>query len=417
MATNWAGNITYLARGIHRPGSVEELQALVASSDRVRALGSRHSFTALPDSPGELVQLDGLPAGIEIDGDDRCVSVGAGVRYGELAEHLHRAGWALANLASLPHISVAGAVATGTHGSGDRNKALSAAVRALDLVGPDGDLRTWRRGDPDFDGTVVSLGVLGVVTRLVLDVEPTFEVSSTQFTGLGWDALDEHFDAITAAAYSVSLFTRWSRRHRPGVGQEPRGDTGDGAVRRRSGDRDAAHARRCRPAGGDPAARRTRARGTTGCRTSGWSSRPSRGEELQSEYLLPRDQARPAIAFLRELGSRLAPVLQVTEIRTVAADDSWLSGAYARDAVGLHFTWVRDVPARVRRPAARRGRAAAAGGTPALGQVLHDDGRGAAPGPPPAARLRPPPRRARPGPEVLQPVHRRTAARALGCRA
>ena len=344
MATNWAGNITYLARGIHRPGSVEELQALVASSDRVRALGSRHSFTALPDSPGELVQLDGLPAGIEIDGDDRCVSVCAGVRYGELAEHLHRAGWALANLASLPHISVAGSVATGTHGSGDRNKALSAAVRALDLVGPDGTLRTWQRGDPDFDGTVVSVGVLGVVTRLVLDVEPTFEVSSTQLTGLGWDTLDEHFDAITAAAYSVSLFTRWTG----GIDQAWVKSRGATPVTELFGARSATETLHMLE-GADPQAV-TQQHGAPGA----WHERlphfrmeftPSRGEELQSEYFLPRDQARPAFAFLRELGSRLAPVLQVSEIRTVAADDSWLSGAYARDTVGLHFTWIRDVPA------------------------------------------------------------------------
>ena len=197
VARNWAGNVTYGARSIHRPTSVPDLRALVARSDRIRALGSRHSFTALPDSEGDLVELDGLPPEIEVDTDDRSVSVGAGCRYGEVAEHLHRAGWALANLASLPHISVAGAVMTGTHGSGDGNTTLSASVRALDVVGPDGDVTTLRRGDPGFDGSVVSFGVLGVVTRLVLDIEPTFEVTSTQFTGLDWETLDEHFDEIT----------------------------------------------------------------------------------------------------------------------------------------------------------------------------------------------------------------------------
>jgi xylitol oxidase len=344
VETNWAGNVTYGARGIHRPASLEELQGLVASTDRIRALGSRHSFTALPDSEGELVQLDALPAGIEVDPASRSVSVGAGVRYGELAAHLHREGWALANLASLPHISVAGTVATGTHGSGDGNRPLSAAVRGLDLVGPDGNLRTWRRGDPDFDGAVVSLGLLGIVTRLELDVEPTFEVASTQFTGLGWDALDEHFDEVMAAAYSVSLFTHWT----DGVDQAWVKARGADPVRDLFGARSATATLHMLD-GADPVAV-TQQQGVPGP----WHERlphfrleftPSRGEELQSEYFVPRDQARAAFAGLRELGAAMAPVLQVGEVRTMAADDSWLSGAYGRDTVGFHFTWVRDVPA------------------------------------------------------------------------
>jgi xylitol oxidase len=344
LATNWAGNITYGARGIHRPGSLDELQALVSSSDRIRALGSRHSFTSLPDSEGELVQLDALPAGIEIDSEHRSVSVGAGVTYGALAEHLHRAGWALSNLASLPHISVAGTVATGTHGSGNANQALSAAVSALDLVGPDGTLRAWRRGEQDFDGSVVSLGLLGIVTRLVLDVEPTYEVSSTQFTGIGWDTLDERFDDLMAAAYSVSLFTKWTG----GIGQAWFKSRGTTPVTEVVGARPATETLHIL-SGADPAAI-TQQHGVPGP----WHERlahfrmeftPSRGQELQSEYYLPREEARAAIASLRELGPLLAPLLQSAEIRTLAADDSWLSGAYARDTVGFHFTWVRDVPA------------------------------------------------------------------------
>ena len=343
MATNWAGNITYAARDIHRPTSLDELQTLVAGSERIRALGSRHSFTALPDSAGELVQLDALPTAIEVDAEARSVSVGAGVTYGELAQHLHRAGWALSNLASLPHISVAGTVATGTHGSGDGNRALSAAVRALDLVGPDGTLRSWRRGEPDFDGTVVSLGVLGIVTRLELDIEPTFDVSSTQFTGIGWAELDEHLDDLLAAAYSVSLFTRWA----DGITQAWVKNRGTTPVTELFGATPAVGTLHMLD-GADPAAV-TEQGGVPGP----WHERlphfrmeftPSRGEELQSEYYLPRRQGRAAIAALRELGPRLAPVMQNAEIRTLAADDSWLSGAYAQDTVGFHFTWVSDVP-------------------------------------------------------------------------
>jgi xylitol oxidase len=343
VSKNWAGNVTYGARHIHRPTSVPDLRALVARSDRIRALGSRHSFTALPDSEGDLVQLDGLPPEIEVDADDRAVSVGAGCRYGEVAEHLQRAGWALANLASLPHISVAGAVMTGTHGSGDANTTLSASVRALDVVGPDGDLTTLRRGDPGFDAGVVSLGVLGVVTRLVLDVEPTFEVTSTQFTGLDWETLDEHFEEIMGAAYSVSLFTRWGDR----VDQAWLKSRGTSPVRELFG---------AEPAGetlhmlaGAPTESVTQQLGVPGP----WQDRlahfrmaftPSRGEELQSEYFVPRRHARAAFAALRSLAPLLDPVLQAGEIRSIAADDLWLSGAYRQDCVGLHFTWLRDEP-------------------------------------------------------------------------
>jgi xylitol oxidase len=343
VATNWAGNVHYGDRRIHRPASVPDLRALVARSDRVRALGSRHSFTALPDTEGDLVELDALPPGIEIDSGSRSVSVGAGCRYGEVAEHLQRAGWALANLASLPHISVAGAVMTGTHGSGDGNTTLSASVRALDVVGPEGDVTTLRRGDPGFDGSVVSFGVLGVVTRLVLDIEPTFEVTSTQFTGLGWETLEEHFEEIMAAAYSVSLFTLWGT----GVDQVWVKSRGTSPVRELFG---------AEPAGeplhmlaGAHAAAVTQQLGVPGP----WQDRlahfrmaftPSRGEELQSEYFVPRRHARAAFAALRDLAPLLAPLLQVGEIRTIAADDLWLSGAYQQDCVGLHFTWLRDVP-------------------------------------------------------------------------
>jgi alditol oxidase len=340
MRTNWAGNYTYRARTISRPATVAEVQSVVAGADRVRALGTGHSFTSLGDSEGELVRLDLLPAGIEIDSTARAVSVSGGIRYGELAVELDRAGWALANLASLPHISIAGAVATGTHGSGVTNQSLAASVRALDLVGPEGDLVTLRRGDPDFTGSVVALGALGVVVSLVLDIEPTYLVSSTQLTDLGWESLDLHLEEIMAAAYSVSLFTRWV----DGIEQV--------WVKSRSApvvelfDATPATGTLHMLAGMDPAAV-TAQLGVPGP----WHERlphfrmaftPSSGEELQSEYFLPRDQARAGIQEMRSLAADLAPVLQVSEIRTVAADDLWLSGSCDRDAVAFHFTWHRD---------------------------------------------------------------------------
>ncbi len=346
IGTNWAGNHTYRAARLERPTSVEQLCALVAASPAVRALGSRHSFSDLADTPGTLVDLSALPAGIRLLEDGAAspvaVSVGGGTRYGDLAVALHERGCALAAMASLPHISVAGAVATGTHGSGDGTRTLAAAVRAIEVVGAGGVVRRVERGEEDFDGSVVSLGALGVVTRLELDVEPTYEVSQEVRTGLTWPVLESRFDEITAAAYSVSMFTRFGDtvdqlwlKHRVGEDRPPdRFGTAaaTGVLHMLSG--------------GEPQAV-TEQGGVAGP----WLDRlphfrmaftPSLGEELQSEYFVAREHAVEAIARCRALAPRFTPLLGVSEIRTIARDDLWLSGASGRDTVGLHFTWVRD---------------------------------------------------------------------------
>jgi len=340
--TNWAGSYHYAATRVLGPASVEEVQDVVAAGRRVRALGTRHSFTGIADTDGDLVALDRLPLDIRVDPDEQAVGLAASARYGDLVDALDGSGWALANLASLPHISVAGAVATGTHGSGDRNRSLAAAVRAIDLVTADGSLRTVRRGDPDFDGVVVGLGALGVVVRLVLDVEPAYDVRQTVLTGLAWAALAEHFDEISGSAYSVSLFTHWTGTAIEQVWLKSR--SGEPQVDELFGATPATETLHMLP-GGPPEAV-TRQGGVPGP----WHARlphfrmeftPSRGEELQSEYLLPRAHAVPAFEQMRRLAEVMAPVLQVCEIRTVAAEPLWLSGSFDRDVVGLHFTWDR----------------------------------------------------------------------------
>jgi xylitol oxidase len=348
VGTNWAGNHTYRAQGLVRPRSVDEVCELVARSPAVRAIGSRHSFSDLTDTRGTLVDLAGIPADVRIDAASASVAVGGAVRYGDLAAVLQHRGWALAAMASLPHISVAGAVATGTHGSGDRTRSLAASVRALEVVGPDGGLRRVARGDPDFDGSVVGLGALGIVTRVELDLEPTFDVCQDVRTGLAWEVLESRFDEITGAAYSVSLFTRydaavdqlWLKRR---AGEGPPSDL--------FGTVPADRTLHMLPGGSERAV--TRQGGVPGP----WLERlphfrqdftPSRGAELQSEYLVPRERALEAVDRLRGLASGFAPLLLVGEIRTIASDELWLSGAYRREAVGLHFTWVRE-EGRVRR--------------------------------------------------------------------
>ena len=342
---NWAGTHRYRARALHRPRNVAELREVVARAPRIRVLGSRHSFTDLADSD-ELVSLEGLPADVVVDSAAGTVSCGGALRYGELADVLDADSLALGNLASLPHISVAGAVATGTHGSGERNGSLATAVAALEMVTSDGALVTAARGDADFDGMVVALGALGAVTRVTLDVEPAFEVTQRVYEGLGWDALREGFDAIMAAGYSVSVFTRWESE----AGQvwvKRRVDEGspDDASAELLGARPATVDRHpilgidpvnCTPQLGRPGA---------------WSDRlphfrmgftPSAGEEIQTEFLLPRARVGAAIEAVRGLSEVIVPVLQVSEIRAVAADGLWLSPAYGRETVAIHFTWTRE---------------------------------------------------------------------------
>ncbi|WP_155371759.1 FAD-binding protein [Catellatospora vulcania] len=340
--TNWAGNVTFSAARLHRPSTVDELRAVVAGARQVRALGTGHSFNRIADTPHDLVTVARLPRVAELDRERSTVRVSAGTRYGELAPYLHRHGYALHNLGSLPHISIAGAVATGTHGSGDRNGNLATAVRGLELVTADGDLITVDAAD--LPGSVVSLGALGVVTALTLDVVPTFDVRQHVYEGLSRAALEEHFDEVFGAAYSVSLFTRWRGPDIEQVWLKQRADASPlGADL--FGARPADGARH--PIVTMSPVHCTAQQGQPGP----WHERlphfrldftPSAGDELQSEYFVPRSQALAAFAALDEIADRIALVVQVSEVRSIAADELWLSPAYGRDSIAFHFTWIAD---------------------------------------------------------------------------
>jgi alditol oxidase len=351
-ATNWAANIVFEASGRHDPGSVDDLQELVASTPRIRALGTAHSFNPIADTPGEQVSVAALPHRFDLDPDGSTVTVSAGLRYGDLATLLHEAGYAVPNLGSLPHISVAGAVATGTHGSGKTVGNLATAVSGLELVTADGNLmRISRAGDPEtFPGAVVSLGALGVVTAVTLDVETTFDVRQWVYDDLPWSAADEHIEEIFASAYSVSLFTDWRSdvisqvwlKDRLDAPQQPQPPARWLGATLADGPR--------HPIPGMPVENSTEQLGVPGP----WQSRlphfrleftPSSGEELQTEYLLPREHAVEALAAVARIREHVGPLVQISEIRTIAADDLWLSPSYGRDTVGIHFTWVPDTAA------------------------------------------------------------------------
>jgi alditol oxidase len=341
--TNWAGNITFRAREVHRPATLDELRRIVAASDRLRALGTRHSFNRIADTTGDLVSTAALPPTVEIS--DNTVTVAAGLRYGEFVGQLHTAGFALPNLGSLPHLSVAGAVATGTHGSGQDNGNLATAVSGIQFVTAEGDVVNLGRDDADFTAVVVGLGAFGVVTALTLDLEPTFQLAQHVYENLPADQFARHTNEILGAGYSVSLFTDWrDDTIRQVWVKGPYADLDEtwlGATRAE---------RNVNPVPGMSGANCTEQLGVTGP----WYQRlphfrleftPSAGDELQTEYFVPRENAIDAFRALDRIGARIAPVLRICEIRTVAADDLWLSPAYGRDSAAFHFTWLPDTEA------------------------------------------------------------------------
>jgi xylitol oxidase len=344
---NWSGTYTYGARQIHRPRTIAELQRLIErSSASLHALGTRHSFNDIGDADG-LISLEALPGKIMIDEDASTVSVPAGLRYGDLARQLHDSGWALSNLSSLPHISVAGSVATATHGSGNANQSLASSVTVMSLITGTGDQVRIDHSSPDFAGAVVHLGALGVVTELTLVLEPTFEVRQDVYEHLPWDQLTGSFEDVMGAGYSVSAITDFTGDDVDMLWVKSRLLDGQASTMPAElfGARAATeklHVTRgnnplhCTPQLGEPGP---------------WYERlphflleftPSSGAEIQTEYLMDRSYAGPAIEALRELGHLIAPLVRSAEIRTVAADELWLSSAYQSNVFGVHFTWRPD---------------------------------------------------------------------------
>lgn len=337
---NWAGNQSFRPQRFHEPSSVKDLQQIVGAAQHVRALGTRHSFNDIADTSGDLVSLANLPTVLDIDESNCTVTANAGARYAELGSTLHERGWALANTASLPHISLGGAIATGTHGSGSGNGNLATAAVGFEMVTADGDRLRFSAGDTDFHGAVMGLGAIGVVTEYTLAIQPTFDVAQTVFTDASFDSVVDHFDAVMDAAYSVSMFTKWI------------GPTVDQIwVKRRTDQHevplpvDALRAvAQLHPVPDVDATACTIQGGVAGP----WidrlphfrvDARPSAGHEIQSEYLMPRSCARQAIDAVRHVGDHLAEQLLISEIRTIASDDLWLSPNYQQDSVAFHFTW------------------------------------------------------------------------------
>ncbi|HTB96544.1 MAG TPA: D-arabinono-1,4-lactone oxidase [Terracidiphilus sp.] len=347
---NWAGNITYHTGNVLQPVSFDEVRSAVQHCTKLRALGSRHSFNTIADSDANQISLAHLDH-VDIDEQTHTATVGAGIKYGQLAPIIDGRGFAVHNLASLPHISVAGAIATATHGSGIRNGNLATAVSGLEIVTADGNIvQLSRQKDGDqFLAAVVGLGCIGIVTRVTLNLVPTFQVAQSVYQNLSFDQLAHNFDTIFGSGYSVSLFTDWQHHRATQVWIKRRFVAGDknewpaefyGATLAKE---------KLHPITGHPAESCTEQQGIPGP----WYERlphfkmnftPSSGRELQTEYFVPRDRGYEAILAVEKLKDRITPHLFVTELRTIAADDLWMSMAYQRPSLAIHFTWKPEWP-------------------------------------------------------------------------
>jgi xylitol oxidase len=211
IRTNWAGNLEYSTSNFFRPQTIEELQESVRNCEKLRVLGTRHCFNDVADSTENQITLERLDRVMELDEQARTVTIDAGINYGELCPYLHENGYAIHNLASLPHISVAGACATATHGSGMNNGNLATAVSGIEFIDAEGELRQLTRNEDGdkFNGAVVGLGSLGVITKVTLDIQPSYQMRQFVYLDLPVSELENNFEEIMSAGYSVSLFTDW----------------------------------------------------------------------------------------------------------------------------------------------------------------------------------------------------------------
>ncbi len=350
--TNWAGNLTYGAARSVTPNSVEEAQDAVRGADKLRVVGSHHCFNDIANTTGTQLSLERRRGVLSLDIARLQVTVEGGARYSDIGPWLHERGYTLPNLATLPHISIAGACATATHGSGSTLGNLATAVAAIEFIDAGGELVTLSREEnPDiFPGAVVSLGALGVITRMTLDLRPTFAMRQDVYCDLPLATVVANFDEIMAAGYSLSLFTRWQGDVfeqvwikseaevgplfpglQPFFGAEPATD-------------------KLHPISGFNPVNCTEQMGSIGPvhdRLPHFRIDyvPTRGGDYQAEYYVAREHAVAAIAALHAWGRHLSPLLLVSEVRVIAADDQWLSPCNGRPCASFNFSFRLDQPA------------------------------------------------------------------------
>ena len=342
---NWGGNLQYQSDSIAAPSEVSEIASLIKQG-KVRPIGTMHSFSPVADGEGRLISATGLGFSPVIDKDNSTVTVSAATRFGDLAVFLEQNNLALLNMGSLPHISIAGACATGTHGSGDGNQILSASLVEYSFLNSAGELVSYRRGDENFEACRLGLGAYGLWVSVTLAVVPSFDLRQDVYLDIPWDAFYEDPSYLTTAGYSVSLFTKWGKQtiDQTWVKSRPTETSGQalaGVAPEKNSRKELA------PGVGDNLTEQ-------GGKPGPWLNRlphfrldatPSAGDEIQTEYFVLRKNAPAAIRALHEIADLINPTLIISEIRTIAQDDAWLSPMRRGDSIALHFTWINDIPA------------------------------------------------------------------------
>jgi alditol oxidase len=348
---NWAGNVEYGTEKLYSAASLDDVRAFVRKRSKVKVLGTRHSFNKIADSSNQFLSMKAMDKVVALDTERGKVTVEAGMSYGQLCPYLDGRGWALHNLASLPHISIAGACSTATHGSGNKNGNLATAVARLEIVNAAGEIvgLVRERDGEEFRGAVVGLGALGAITKVTLDIQPRFLMQQYVYENLPMSELKEHFDEVEGAAYSVSLFTDWQKQRINEAWLKIRTDEGRGFDAPAEFFGATRATKNLHPIAELSAENCTEQMGVPGP----WYERlphfrmgftPSAGKELQSEYFVPRESAVDALFAVERLRDRVGPYLLISEIRTIAADELWMSPCYERPSVTIHFTWKQDWP-------------------------------------------------------------------------
>ncbi|MFC4402465.1 FAD-binding protein [Gracilibacillus xinjiangensis] len=344
---NWAGNYIYNTTNWHYPETVEEIQQLVKKCNRLKVVGSRHSFNDIADSTEHMVSLEKLNKVVSFNKEGRKITIEAGMKYSEVSQYLEGTGLALHNLASLPHISVAGACATATHGSGDKNGNLATIVNGMEFVNASGDIisLSHEKNEEEMKALAVSLGAMGIITKLTLNLVPDFQIRQDVYENLPFAEFQANYDAIFSSSYSVSLFTNWKSEYFNQVWLKRAVTSEQDSFEVKSAFFGAKLATvKLHPISGHGAEHCTDQLGIAGP----WHDRlshfrmnftPSSGKELQSEYIIPREYVSDAIKALGTVSDKIAPLLLVSEIRSIAADDLWMSMNYKQDSIGIHFTW------------------------------------------------------------------------------
>jgi xylitol oxidase len=346
--TNWAGNLEYSTNKIDYPKSVEEVQQLVKKYNKIKVLGTRHCFNTIANTKYNFISLREMKKIVSVDANEKTVTVEGGIKYGELCPWLNDKGFALHNLASLPHISVAGAITTATHGSGVKNKNLCGPVKALEIVTADGDIINLSKKDEEkFYAVVVGLGAIGVITKVTLNIQPAFTMRQWVYTSLPLQQMKEHFDEIVSSGYSVSLFTDWQNENINEVWIKSLVDDTSNAEAKEDFFGAKPATKNVHPIIELPAENCTEQMGVPGA----WYERlphfkmgftPSSGKELQAEYFVPHQHAVEAIQAIQKMGKEIGPHLFISEIRTIDADNFWMSPCYKQPSVTIHFTWKQE---------------------------------------------------------------------------